>query len=78
MEQVLTSGDHVVSRVRMTGTHKERFAGISPTGKSVSQGVCGVYEVRDGKMVHGRVYADNASLFEQLGVLSMPRATAAG
>jgi steroid delta-isomerase-like uncharacterized protein len=78
IEQVLTSGDYVVSRVRMTGTHKGPFAGIAPTNKAVTHGVCGVYQVRDGKMVRGRVYADNASLFSQLGILSMPRATAAG
>ena len=78
IEQVLTSGDHVVSRVRMTGTHKGPFAGIAATNKAVSQGVCGVYQVRDGKIIRGRVYADNASLFTQLGVLSVPKATAAG
>jgi predicted ester cyclase len=78
IEQVITSGDYVVSRVRMTATQKGPFAGIAPTGKAVSHGICGVYQVRDGKMIRGRVYADNASLFSQLGVLSMPRATAAG
>jgi predicted ester cyclase len=78
IEQVLTSGDYVVSRVRMTGTHKGPFARIAPTDKSVSQGVCGVYQVRDGKVIRGRVYADNASLFEKLGVLSIPRFTVAG
>lgn len=76
-EQILASGDHVVSRGRMTGTHQGSFAGIAPTGKSVSQGYCAVYRIRDGKIIRARMYADNASLLEQLGVLSMPKAAAA-
>jgi steroid delta-isomerase-like uncharacterized protein len=78
IEQVIASGDHVVVRVRVTGTHKGAFRGIAPTNKTVSWGVCTVNQIRDGKVIRSRGYADNASLFVQLGVLSMPRATAAG
>ena len=78
IEQVLASGDHVVVRLRVTGTHKGAFRGIAPTHKTVSWGVCTVNQIRDGKVIRSRGYADNASLFEQLGVLSLPKATAAG
>jgi len=78
LEQVLASGDHVVTRIRLSGTHKGTFAGIAPTNKSVSWGVCGVTEIRNGKAIRGRLYGDNASLLQQIGALSMPRATAAG
>src|SRR5215471_19185513 len=78
IEQTIASGDHVVAQVRATGTHKGAFAGIAPTNKSfVIQG-CSVVEVRNGKAVRGRVYGDNASLFQQLGVLLLPRPKAAG
>jgi predicted ester cyclase len=60
------------------GTHKGTFAGIAPTNKTVSWGVCSVSEIRNGKVIRGRAYADNASLFQQIGALSIPRATAAG
>jgi steroid delta-isomerase-like uncharacterized protein len=77
-EQTLASGDFVVGRGRLTGTHKGNYAGIPPTNKSVSWGVCTVTEVRNGKAIRGRLYADNASLLQQLGVLSLPRPAAAG
>jgi len=78
IEQILASGDHVVSRLRLTGTHQGTYAGIGPTGKAVSWGVCTVSQIRNGKAIRSRGYADNASLFEQLGALSIPRAAAAG
>ena len=34
--------------------------------------------VRNGKVVRNRVYADNAKLFQQLGILSIPKTQAAG
>jgi predicted ester cyclase len=78
IEQILASGDHVVVRARLTGTHKGNFAGIAPTNKSVTWRACNIVEVRNGKAIRGRIYADNATLLEQLGVLSLPRAKAAG
>jgi steroid delta-isomerase-like uncharacterized protein len=78
IEQILASGDHVVVRARVTGTHKGNFAGIAPTNKSVSWRSCNVVEVRNGKAIRSRIYSDNATLFEQLGALSIPRAKAAG
>ena len=77
-EQILASGDHVVARLRLTGTHKGNFAGIAPTNRGVSWQGCNIVEIRNGKTIRSRVYADNASLFQQLGVLSLPKAQAAG
>jgi predicted ester cyclase len=36
IEQILASGDHVVSRVIASGIHKGNFAGVAPTNKKVS------------------------------------------
>ena len=78
IEQVLASGDFVVTRVHLTGTHKGIFSGIAPTNRSVSWHGCNVVEVRNGKAIRSRIYSDNASLFQQLGILSLPKATTAG
>jgi len=78
VEQLLASGDHVVARLRLTGTHRGNFAGVAPTNKSVTWQACNVVEIRNGKAIRSRVYADNASLLRQLGVLALPKATAAG
>lgn len=77
-EQILTTGNHVISRVRLTATHQGSYLGIAPTGKRISFQACNVVELRDGKAIRGRLYADNASLLQQLGAVSLPRATAAG
>ncbi len=76
--QILASGDHVVAQLRVTGTHKGNFAGIAPTNKSIVMQGCNVVEIRNGKAIRSRIYADNVSLFRQLGVLPLPKTTAAG
>ena len=78
VEQIIASGDHVVARVRVTGTQKGNFMGIPPTNKTIQIQSCNVVEVKNGKVVRSRVYTDNAKLFQQLGVLSLPRTQAAG
>ena len=78
IEEVIASGNSVVTRFQMTATHKGSYAGIAATNKSIVLKACNVVEVRNGKIVRGRLYADNAALLQQLGALSLPRATAAG
>lgn len=78
VEQILASGDFVVIRTRVAATHKGNFAGIAATNKAISMRGCNVVELRNGKAIRGRIYADNATLFQQLGVLSLPKAQAAG
>ena len=78
VDQILASGDHVVTRVSLSGTHRGTYAGIAPTNKTVSWRGCTVVEIRNGKAIRSRIYADNASLLQQIGAFSLPRATAAG
>jgi steroid delta-isomerase-like uncharacterized protein len=78
IEQILTSGDHVISCYRATGTHKGDFFGITPTNTSITLRGCTVGEMRDGKSIRSRIYADHAKLFQQLGVLSLGKKMAAG
>jgi steroid delta-isomerase-like uncharacterized protein len=67
IEQMLASGDHVVSRVLVTGTHQGNFAGIPPTGRQVSWRMCNVVEIRDGRAIRNRIYGEYLSLVRQLG-----------
>lgn len=78
IEEVIASGNSVVTRFRMTATHKGSYAGIAATNKSVVLNACSVTEVRNAKSLRSRLYADNAALLQQVGALSLPRATAAG
>jgi steroid delta-isomerase-like uncharacterized protein len=76
-EQILTSGDYLVERARVTGTHKGNLMGIAPTNKTINIQSCNVVEVRNGKIIRSRIYADNAKMLQQLGVLSLPKTTQA-
>jgi steroid delta-isomerase-like uncharacterized protein len=77
VEQIIASGDHLISRVVASGTHKGNFAGVPATNKKVSFHSCNVVEVRNGKVIRSRLYSDNLSLFRQLGVLPAQKATTA-
>ncbi|MFZ0635674.1 MAG: ester cyclase [Candidatus Acidiferrales bacterium] len=76
-EQIIATGDFVITRTRATGTHKGSFAGIAPTNKSITVSGCNIIEIRNGKAIRGRLYSDNVSLFQQIGVLTLPKAAAA-
>lgn len=78
IEQILTSGDYVILRSRMTGTHKGNLAGIAATNKSINVQSCNIVEIRNGKAIRGRLYADNASMLQQMGVLSLGKTASAG
>jgi steroid delta-isomerase-like uncharacterized protein len=77
VEQLIASGDHVISRVQLTGTHKGTFAGIAATHKKATWHACNIVELKNGKAIKSRVYADNVSLLRQLGVIATPKATSA-
>jgi steroid delta-isomerase-like uncharacterized protein len=75
--QIISSGNFIATQTRATGTHKGTFAGIPATNKSVVVPGCNVIELRNGKAIQGRLYADNAALLMQIGALSLAKATAA-
>jgi steroid delta-isomerase-like uncharacterized protein len=77
IEQILVSGDFVVRRYLATGTHKGNYVGIPATNKRVSLHGCSVVEVRNGKAIRNRIYADNVKLLQQLGALSLPKVATA-
>ena len=68
IEDVLASGDNVVARWVVSGTHTGEGLGFPPTGRTAR--VVGMTWVRflDGKMIEGWDYWDRAQLYEALGV----------
>ena len=69
IDQLLSSGDHVVSRYTATGTHSGDLMGIPPTKRRAETHGCTVAEVRNGKVVRTWVYWDTGHLLRQLGVM---------
>jgi steroid delta-isomerase-like uncharacterized protein len=77
IEQIITSGDYVIVRSHLTGTHTGTFLGIPPTNNRLDVRSCNVMELRNGKAVRSKLYSETARLFQQLGVLTLPKSMAA-
>ena len=69
IEQMIASGDYVVVRLRLRGTHRGELQGVQPTNRPVDLRSCVVYEVKKGKVVGAQVYWDRVALLQQLGKL---------
>jgi steroid delta-isomerase-like uncharacterized protein len=77
IEQIISSGDHVVVRYRTTGTQKGEFKGIAPTNRQISINGCNVHEVKNGLCLRTFGYFDRLAMREQLGVVpTMAKAAA--
>lgn len=69
-EDVIASGDKAVARVRVTGTHKGPFLGISATGKRVDVQLIDIIRFGDDGLAreHWGV-VDQLTMMQQLGAL---------
>jgi predicted ester cyclase len=68
IEDQIAEGDKVVSRLKMTGTHKGEFMGIPPTGKKGTASLIDIVRIAGGKVVERWGLMDQAELMEQLGL----------
>ena len=74
-EDVLASGDKVVARVRVTGTHKGEFMGMPATGKDIDVQAIDIVRFGDDGLAreHWGVF-DVMGMMQQLGVVPGPPA----
>lgn len=72
-EDVLVSGDKVVARVRVTGTHQGEFAGMPATGRSADVRLIDVIRFGEDGLARERwgVF-DALGLMQQLGAIPAP------
>jgi predicted ester cyclase len=65
LEQLVGEGDFVVSRVRLSGTHKGEFNGIAPTGKKIDlKWVMNMVCIKNGKVIEEWEMYDQLDLYE--------------
>lgn len=78
VEQLIDSGEYVVSRLRMTGTQKGefRFVGtdsvekpIPATNKPIDIPGCSIHKIKDGKIIRLWRYWDSATMLRQIGLM---------
>jgi steroid delta-isomerase-like uncharacterized protein len=69
-EDVLQSGDKVVARLRVTGTHRDEFLGIPATGRRIDVQVIDIVRFGDDGLAHEHwgVF-DVMTMMQQLGVV---------
>jgi predicted ester cyclase/heme-degrading monooxygenase HmoA len=76
--ELLGEGDKVVVKWKIQGTHKEQFTCYAPTGKTASNEGMGIYEFKNGKIVHVQVLTDRLGFLQQLELLPQDLSKLAG
>jgi steroid delta-isomerase-like uncharacterized protein len=69
-EDVVSSGDKIVTRIRATGTHTGEFMGLPPTGNSVDVQAIDIIRFADDGLAHEHwgVF-DALAMMQQLGAI---------
>ncbi len=71
-DQVIVSGDKVVTHGTFTAAHLGEFQGIPPTGKQINLSVMHIDRVENGKIVEHWGQGDALGLMQQLGIVFLP------
>ena len=69
IEEMVASGDKVVSRFTLRGTHRGEFLGIAPTGKPVTTSGIVINRIVDGQIVADWEEYDRLGLMRQIGAI---------
>ncbi len=69
IEDTISEGDKVVSRVAAVGTHRGVFNGWAPTGLTVTSTFVGIERYVDGLCVEEWVYSDDVGAARQMRAL---------
>ena len=65
-ERIVVDGDLVAMQGSFRGVHLGTFAGIEPTGKTVSADLMSFYRLEDGRIAEHWLQMDNTGLMTQL------------
>ena len=69
-EDILASGDKVVARVKVTGTHEGEFMGVPATGKSIDVQVIDILRFGDDGLAHEHWgVIDALTMMQQIGAV---------
>jgi len=74
IEDTIAERDEVVVRIVIEGTHKGNGLGVAATGKKIRlAGIC-IIQFAGGKLVKGWNSWDQLGMFQQLGLVPVPKA----
>jgi steroid delta-isomerase-like uncharacterized protein len=69
IDDLIASGDKVVTRFTATGTHQGELMGIPATGKKINITGISIYRFVDGQIVEDWAEFDQLGMLTQLGVI---------
>lgn len=72
IDDLVVSGDKVVTSITLNGTHTGDLMGIPATGKPLNVHGMVLSRLEDGKIVEEWEILDMLGMFQQLGVVSLP------
>jgi predicted ester cyclase len=67
IQDVVIEGNRIAARLRDTGTPRQEWFGLTPTGATVTFYECAFYQVRDGRFEHTWYMMDAEAVRRQLG-----------
>jgi steroid delta-isomerase-like uncharacterized protein len=72
VHETVVSGDRVIARWTISGTHEGPLFGIDPTGESIEIEGIGLFRMDDGEIAEKRYRQDDLGMLEQLGLVEDP------
>ncbi len=72
VQDMVAEGDRGAAWSTWTGTHRDTFMGVPPTGRTVSVEAWTIDQFRDGKLAESRIIMDVLGLLMQLGAIPAP------
>jgi steroid delta-isomerase-like uncharacterized protein len=73
IKELFATGDKIIVWNIFSGTNKEEFQGIPPTGNKVEIGSILIFRFQNGRIVEEREEADSLGLMQQLGMELNPK-----
>ncbi|PVX85940.1 ester cyclase [Paraburkholderia unamae] len=70
VEQMIVTGDRVVTHLHFTGHFTGTFNGVQGTGQPIDFIATDIYRIHDGKITDNWHLEDNLTFLQQLGVVS--------
>jgi steroid delta-isomerase-like uncharacterized protein len=72
IDEIFSTGDRVVVRFQYSGTHKNNFEGIPPTGRHVKGPGIAIHRFVGDRIKESYTNWDALGLMAQLGVVTLP------
>ena len=69
IDEMISCGDRVVTRMTWSGTHKGKLQEVEPTGERVEYVGAAIFRLKDGRIEEGWVVGDTQELWRALGRL---------